>query len=151
MYLDNNMLTGPLPLFEKCENLDILVLHNNPLDAAIPSEWSAFCNANAIANNAHLRFTFPSPYLPSLTQLNLRNTGLRATLQEVVDAFGVFGRLTQLFLSDNKITGHIPNLSSDKAVHFFMDSKCHNVSDIDWMSNWGQLFPKLVSLDLSNK
>jgi Leucine-rich repeat (LRR) protein len=114
LHMNNNSLNGSLPPgLGTLPNLVHILLDNNQLTGYLPPQFANAPNLliiqldnNQFASNATIPLSWGS--IPTLLKLSLRNCGISGT----IPSFDGAKSLEVLDLSNNKLTGTIPNTTS---------------------------------------
>lgn len=147
MYLDNNMLTGAIPLnFNGLKNLKRLELQGNKLSGEFP-ELSQLGNLNILdASDNAISGQMPSALPPSLVELAMRNNQIEGNIPATVANLAL---LQVIDLSHNKLSGSVPASLFTHPSLEQLTLSYNQFGSVQVPGNSG-LTSQLISVDLSN-
>ncbi|XP_042016470.1 receptor-like protein 33 [Salvia splendens] len=111
LYLPTNFLTGSIPSFHNCKNLESIKLRDNNLMGSLSHlHFQGLTNLSRLdLSHNSLNGTIPHHLftLPSIGVLHLSNNQFSGQIKEI--SILAYSNLAELYLSVNRIGGPIPN------------------------------------------
>ena len=112
LFLNQNALTGPIPISLTSLDLVELNLADNQLAGEIPQNISSMINLESLYLNSNVALSSTIPDLSKLSKLyalSLHHCGIKGGLENAKLGLISQNRLTLLYLDGNSLTDSVPN------------------------------------------